>query len=310
MRTLFLVAVAIFMLSVSSEAQVKLQEGFETSDSTHLPLGWRTWNETGFPPYDSLALWTVQDTGLTIPGIGAVLRTVAHSGAKAIRVSWVAGVRADSSYLVADDWLISRRINDIVQNDTLRFWAAGGNGPLNPFFPDTLEIWLGEGDSLPSSQTLLLDVITWQSGSLYGVFRKYTYSLQDAAGLNIFVGFRYHTDVSFDGFCVYVDDIQVAGPLTDVQAPNGLPRDISLSQNYPNPFNPSTVFRYSLSTQESVHLALYDVLGRRIATLFEGVSKAGTHEVRFDASRLAAGIYFYRLQTGHSVQSRKMTVVK
>jgi hypothetical protein len=80
MRTLFLVAVAICILSVSSKAQVKLQEGFETSDSTHLPPGWSTWNEAGFLPYDSLALWTVQDTGLTIPGIGTVLRTVAHSG--------------------------------------------------------------------------------------------------------------------------------------------------------------------------------------------------------------------------------------
>lgn len=310
MRTLFLVAVAIFMLSVSSEAQVKLQEGFETSDSTHLPLGWRTWNETGFPPYDSLALWTVQDTGLTIPGIGAVLRTVAHSGAKAIRVSWVAGVRADSSYLVADDWLISRRINDIVQNDTLRFWAAGGNGPLNPFFPDTLEIWLGEGDSLPSSQTLLLDVITWQSGSLYGVFRKYTYSLQDAAGLNIFVGFRYHTDVSFDGFCVYVDDIQVAGPLTDVQAPNGLPRDISLSQNYPNPFNPSTTIMWAVPVASRVTLKIFNVLGQEIGTLVNGEMGPGEYSTAWDASRFPTGAYFYRLQVGGSVQTRKLVLVK
>ena len=98
--------------------------------------------------------------------------------------------------------------------------------------------------------------------------------------------------------------------VTRVDRPDTFPSEDELFQNYPNPFNPSTAFRYSVSTQESVHLALYDILGRKIATLVNGVSKAGTHEVRFDASHLSAGIYFYRLSTHNSVQTRKMIVVK
>lgn len=157
MRALFIVIGCLFFLVVSSPGQVKLQENFETSDSIHLPLGWTSWNEAGFLPNDSLALWTVQDTGAVISGIADPRRMVAHSPTKATRASWVAGVDANAANHVADDWLITRRIDNIATDDSLRFWAIGGNGGTGgTYYADTLEVWIGDQDSLPASQILRL----------------------------------------------------------------------------------------------------------------------------------------------------------
>jgi len=89
-----------------------------------------------------------------------------------------------------------------------------------------------------------------------------------------------------------------------------LPTTISLEQNYPNPFNPLTTFEYNLSASQRVQLNVYDVLGRRIATLVDGVQAASTYRVNFDASNLTSGTYFYRLETANTVLTRKMILLK
>ena len=88
------------------------------------------------------------------------------------------------------------------------------------------------------------------------------------------------------------------------------PSEVVLFQNYPNPFNPATVISYQLSKQSRVNLTIYDVLGNEIATMVDGVNEPGYHELHFDASQLASGIYIYRLRTENSVKAKKMTVVK
>ncbi|MDW8436854.1 MAG: alpha-amylase family glycosyl hydrolase [Chloroherpetonaceae bacterium] len=90
------------------------------------------------------------------------------------------------------------------------------------------------------------------------------------------------------------------------------PTSHRLFQNYPNPFNPSTVIGYELPTTSDVRLEVFDVLGRKIATLVSARQEAGAHRVAFDASRyaLSSGVYFYRLQAGEFAQTRKMTFVK
>ena len=90
----------------------------------------------------------------------------------------------------------------------------------------------------------------------------------------------------------------------------GLPEGFSLSHNYPNPFNPSTTIRYDLPHDSHVSLSIFNTLGLRVALLIEREDHAGYHEVRFDGSGLAAGVYFYRLQADEYVETKKMTVVK
>jgi hypothetical protein len=87
-------------------------------------------------------------------------------------------------------------------------------------------------------------------------------------------------------------------------------RKVELDQNYPNPFNPVTVIGFRLSVFGPISLKVYDILGREVAVLVDGVMPAGNHRVTFDASALPSGIYLYRLEAGGEMIQRKMTVVK
>jgi hypothetical protein len=89
-----------------------------------------------------------------------------------------------------------------------------------------------------------------------------------------------------------------------------VPTEFSLSQNYPNPFNPSTVVSCQWPVVSIVRLAIYDLLGKEVAVLVEGVKDPGSYEFTFDASDLASGVYLYRLTAGSFVQTRKMILVR
>ncbi len=89
-----------------------------------------------------------------------------------------------------------------------------------------------------------------------------------------------------------------------------MPTEFSLSQNYPNPFNPSTVIRYGLPVNARVTLTVYNVLGQTVVILAAGEKEAGYHELRFDASNLSSGVYFYRLRAGDFVQTRKLLLLQ
>ena len=90
----------------------------------------------------------------------------------------------------------------------------------------------------------------------------------------------------------------------------GLPTSYSLSQNYPNPFNPTTIIAYDLPQASNVRLKVFDILGREVETLVERDQNAGHYEFAFDASRLSSGTYFYRLDAGAFVQTKKMLIVR
>jgi hypothetical protein len=89
-----------------------------------------------------------------------------------------------------------------------------------------------------------------------------------------------------------------------------IPAQVKLGQNYPNPFNPTTAFEYSLPATQHVTVRVFDVLGRAVATLVDGVQGASTYRVTFDASQLASGVYVYRLETPTQVLTRTMLLVK
>ena len=87
-------------------------------------------------------------------------------------------------------------------------------------------------------------------------------------------------------------------------------QDFNLSQNYPNPFNPTTTISYQISQRGLVTLKVYDVLGREVATIVNEEKISGSYEIKFDGSDLSSGVYFYKLQAGSFVQTRKMIYLK
>ena len=144
------------------------------------------------------------------------------------------------------------------------------------------------------------------------------------------------TTVYRDGMAmiVYPDDQQTSNPLTYFVKQTGgntvlsslakavgsqkapakisetLPREFSLHQNYPNPFNPSTIIRYELPMPSFVSLRIFNALGQPTATLVGEEQDAGYHQVKWNASNVPSGIYFYRLQAGDFVRTGKMTLLR
>ena len=89
-----------------------------------------------------------------------------------------------------------------------------------------------------------------------------------------------------------------------------IPTTYDLKQNYPNPFNPSTTIRYLMPEQVRVVIKVYDILGREVATLVNEEKPAGTYEFVWTVPNLSSGVYFYRLQAGDFVQTKKMILMK
>lgn len=88
------------------------------------------------------------------------------------------------------------------------------------------------------------------------------------------------------------------------------PKQFALEQNYPNPFNPATQIRYDVPNQAHVRIAIYDILGRQVHMLVNEEMTPGRYTVEFDATRMASGVYIYRMQAGSFVQTRKMMLLK
>ena len=88
------------------------------------------------------------------------------------------------------------------------------------------------------------------------------------------------------------------------------PKTFALYQNYPNPFNPTTTLRYSLAGDSYVRLKVYNTLGQEVASLVNQEERAGEYSVPFDASRLASGVYFYKLVAGSFIDTKRMVILK
>jgi hypothetical protein len=102
-----------------------------------------------------------------------------------------------------------------------------------------------------------------------------------------------------------ISDVTAIGPRED-----HLPGGFGLYQNYPNPFNPTTTIRYALPSRAHVTLSVFNTLGQAVATLVNESQETGNHEVRFDGSSLASGVYFYRIRAGEYVETKKLVILR
>ncbi len=132
------------------------------------------------------------------------------------------------------------------------------------------------------------------------------YTFTDDAVVTTMVQYRLEQR-DLNGAIHYTEPIQIEIP-TDVKGI--VPGEFALQQNYPNPFNPTTEIRYQTPEVVHVTLKLFDVLGREVATLVNEVKQAGTYTVLFDASNLTGGVYFYRMQAGDFVKTKKLLLLK
>jgi len=169
----------------------------------------------------------------------------------------------------------------------------------------------GEGNFQPNGQPVYDGIISnWVKEEI---------SLANYLSSQLKIQFQLRTDggVTRDGW--YVDDIGVFIFMipTNISGDDESVYTFSLDQNFPNPFNPTTKIKYTIPSVtlgevegSLTTLKVYDVLGNETAILVNEVQAAGNYEVKFDASNLSSGIYFYKLVSGSFVETRKMMLIK
>jgi hypothetical protein len=178
-----------------------------------------------------------------------------------------------------------------------------------------------------NSDSLLVLVWLWKQtmGQLYaaGVFgtgvttnqwTKFTAPLTyasavapDTAYIQIVLG---GADSVHIGSVYLIDDLAFEGTATGVEEQGLMPTSFDLHQNYPNPFNPSTTIRYGLPNRSHVTLTVFNSLGQTVRELVNEDLDAGYHDVHFDATGLASGVYYYRLRAGDFTKNKSLLLLR
>jgi hypothetical protein len=110
---------------------------------------------------------------------------------------------------------------------------------------------------------------------------------------------------NFDAWISLFNPEKPSAVLSDIKISNYF-----LSQNYPNPYNPNTIIKYSIPRSSLVNIKLYNILGNEIKILVSEEKPAGTYELTFNAANLPSGVYFYRIQAGSYIETKKMMLLK
>jgi hypothetical protein len=186
-------------------------------------------------------------------------------------------------------------------------FVSGGNidtADYGPFLPGHNPMkWLGFD---PATKTVK-DSIVWNWDAY-----PYPRTGSDAPRPRV-IDFSVSGDTAYVG-CFWQDKAAVQmfkRVVTSVtQIDDRVPKTYTLSQNYPNPFNPSTTISFTLPSRSFVSLKVFDLLGREVATLVNENKNAGACSVRYDASTLTSGVYFYRLLAGSFIETKKLLFLK
>lgn len=130
-------------------------------------------------------------------------------------------------------------------------------------------------------------------------------------GDQVLIRFRMYADPFVTGWGWMIDNIEIQASLVSVEQGSAtIPTSYGLAQNYPNPFNPSTTIRFALPAQSRVSLKIYDGIGREVHTLLNKELPAGYYAENWNATGLASGIYFYRLQADEISATGKRSFVE
>ena len=258
---------------------------------------------------------------------------------------FIGGWIGDSIYFfvdVSDDTLTTSAANSY-ENDSVEIYFDGDNSKGTEYDTvDDVQVRVeyndpaGVSDGIDGGGTILNDVIDAMNYAAvanedldgYKVEMSFLIDILDLPATGTSFGFevqinendtgtrtallRWH-DQANEGW----HDMSVLGNAT-MNPPNAIgdlneatmPTDFALNQNYPNPFNPTTTITYSINKAAKVNLTVYNILGKEVATLVNQVQNANSYDVSFDGTNLSSGVYFYKLQVGANVETKKMVLMK
>ncbi|MEP0862184.1 MAG: T9SS type A sorting domain-containing protein [Ignavibacterium sp.] len=194
-------------------------------------------------------------------------------------------------------------------NDNGNSWNLFGiydNRPFKSLLSYGNTIFAGKAE--PATTNFLYSTdngATWQTAS-----DGFTTSVYEIIAIGVNNGYVY---VSTPGSGYRIHRRPLSEIVTSVESSGEIPADFTLNQNYPNPFNPSTKISWQSPVSGYTTLKVYDVLGKEVATLVNEYRNAGSYEVEFNVGQtfsLSSGVYFYKLQVGEYIQTKKMILAK
>ena len=292
--------------------------------------------------------WSWQQvTGSPIPSTGANINDVVVTQEDSVTVIY-AGAEyhydatngtARSVYRLEDDgaggWIITQDMENSTQNisasitdlhidSTGNIYACGtdvgGNHPVIYMKETGDSVWqslTASAAGLPTDLPGFAVTVDDSTGDVYIAVENEIYVLDTlTASWSLYHAYPNGTEINV----IYFDELLVGtgtGLYSHSRSSTGVkninieaPNEFSLNQNYPNPFNAQTTFTYYINRRDYVSLKIYNILGREINILVNEFQEKGMHTIKYDAKNLVSGIYIYRLQSGASVISGKMLLMK
>lgn len=231
----------------------------------------------------------------------------------------------EDNTLTSDPRTVTPGIADATVADQMALWNEGKWGFTPAPTNDILDSRYIFGDYDPTTVPGIVNGVKTEDAGLNAGIAKFTDLIENfsqtahiSAIDNLPIGCLIWNDALMADFNSAVDFQKIdarfrtlGGPsITGIKKTPSVLQKFSLSQNYPNPFNPTTTIRYCLPSASHVTMSVFNTLGQRVAELVHGDIDAGYHDVEFDGSGLASGVYFYRIQAGSLVQARRLLLLR
>ena len=221
------------------------------------------------------------------------------------------GYKTVTTDVLQDEAIAEAHEGMMLQFDNVTIMARNADNPDDPEAANFGE-WAISSDGTPENQIRVddaSDAIPSDEEAFDGIPAGFNFDTISRWGV-----YAFHRGVwsySFGNYKLRPESPADIGELVNVaNEDEGVPNRFALDQNYPNPFNPVTTITYSVPATQQVKLQVFDVLGRMVETLVDGVVNSGEYTVDFNAHGLPSGMYLYRLESGDQVTTRKMLLLK
>jgi hypothetical protein len=242
------------------------------------------------------------DTGLILKTTDGGLNWIEQTSGINTNLNSVCFINQNTGWAVGNNGTILRTTTSgVIPVELTSFTASTSQGKVTLNWSTVSEISNSGFDILRSSQDDNWDVIGFVAG--HGTTtepQSYSYFDDISNITSNLLAYRLK-QIDFAGSFEYSDVVYVE---------NLTPTDFVLHQNFPNPFNPTTTIEYSLPLKSQVELVVYSCLGEEVQQLINKEEEVGNHTIDFNASTLPSGIFFYKLQAGDFVQTKKMILLK
>jgi glucuronoarabinoxylan endo-1,4-beta-xylanase len=212
------------------------------------------------------------------------------------------------NYILTDEYWAFRQYSKYIYNGWQRISAASDDQDLlisaftNPAEDKLTVVIINRSDSTDKQMNLTFNDFNVSSAELIR-------TSETDHGIVLGIDQNDFSALEFPARSITTLDI-TGEKVTSLERNKSLSEKFTLHQNYPNPFNPSTVISYQLPVAGNVKISIYNLLGKKVATLVSEKLPAGIHEVEWDAKGFSSGVYFYRMQAGNFVSTKKILLIR